>query len=208
MLPLILDLTGRRVVIFGGGPVGARKARYFLGEALVTVVSRSFADEIRSMDVERVELDVGTASDLHLKNLLGGAFLVVAAIGDPALNNRILGIARQAGIPCNTASGDRGDVIIPSVGRGRGHLVAVTTFGRSPAVARFIRERVSKDAEITDRMIDLQDRAREALRSLEPSQERRAAILQEILADRAAWEILSRDRGSGWEYVRRRYLHG
>ncbi|HVN66155.1 MAG TPA: bifunctional precorrin-2 dehydrogenase/sirohydrochlorin ferrochelatase [Methanomicrobiales archaeon] len=208
MLPLILDLTGRRVVIFGGGPVGARKARYFLGECKVTVVSRSFSGEIHGMDVERAAVDLGSASDQHLKNLMEGAFLVVAAIGDPALNNRILRIAREAGIPCDTVSGEQGDVIIPAVCSGRHHLVAVTTFGRSPATARYLRERFSGDAERTDQMIELQERAREALKGLEPSQERRAAILHEILADRAAWEILSRNRDSAWEYIRRRYLHG
>ena len=208
MIPLILNLTGRRVVIFGGGPVGARKARYFLGECPVTVVSRSFAGEVREMDVGRVELDIGTATDLNLKYLMEGAFLVVAALGDPALNGRILRIARAAGILCNTVSGDPGDVVIPSVGRGKSHLVAVTTFGRSPAMARFIRERFSRDTLLTDQMIELQERAREALRGTEPSQERRSAILRGILDDRAAWEILSRDRDSAWEYVQRRYLHG
>jgi precorrin-2 dehydrogenase/sirohydrochlorin ferrochelatase len=208
MLPLILDLTGRRVVIFGGGPVGARKARYFLGECRVTVISRSFADEVRGLDVEKAELDIATAPDLVLRSFMEGAFLVIAALGEPGLNSRILRIAREAGILCNTASGDPGDVIIPSVEAGRSHLVAVTTFGRSPAMARFIRERISRDAPLTDQMIDLQDRAREALKALEPSQERRAAILWEILNDRAAWEILSRDQDSAWEYVGRRYLHG
>jgi precorrin-2 dehydrogenase/sirohydrochlorin ferrochelatase len=208
MLPLILDLSGRRVVIFGGGPVGARKARYFAKECRVTVVSRSFADDVRGLDVERVELDLGTAPDLHIRNLMEGAFLTIAALGDPVMNSRILRIARERGIFCNTASGDHGDVIIPAVEAGRSHLVAVTTFGRSPAMARFIRERFSRDAPLTDQMIELQDRAREALKGREPSQERRAAILWEILNDRAAWEILSRDRDSAWEYVRRRYLHG
>ena len=208
MLPLILDLSGRRVVIFGGGPVGVRKAWYFQGEPRVTMVSRSFTHEAMDLDAERVELDLSTATDQHLKNLMEGAFLVIAALGDPALNNRVLRIARESGIPCNTASGDRGDVIIPSVEKGRFHLLAVTTFGRSPAMARFVRERFSRDTLLTDQMIELQDRARETLRTIEPSQERRAAILGEILRDRAAWEILSRDRDSAWDYVRRRYLHG
>jgi precorrin-2 dehydrogenase / sirohydrochlorin ferrochelatase len=208
MLPLILDLSGRRVVIFGGGPVGARKARYFLGECQVTVVSRSFSGEILGMDVQRIGTDLGTATDEELKHLMDGAFLVVAALGDPALNTRILRVAREARIPCDTASGEPGDAIIPSVCRGRLHLVAVTTFGRSPATARFIRERFSGDADLTDRMIGLQEETREALKAVEPSQERRAEILLGILRDRAAWEILSRDEGSAREYIRRRYLHG
>jgi precorrin-2 dehydrogenase len=208
MLPLILDLTGRKVVIFGGGPVGARKAAFFRGECRVLVASRSFGREVRGLDVERVKVDLGIASDQDLRNLMEGAFLVIATVQDPALNNRILSLSRALGILCNSASGDPGDVIIPSVWRGKSHAVAVTTFGRSPAMARFIREKVALDAGEIDLMIDLQGRAREALKANESSQERRSAILWEIIHDRAAWEALSRGGDVAWEYVEKRYLHG
>jgi precorrin-2 dehydrogenase/sirohydrochlorin ferrochelatase len=208
MLPLILDLTGRKVVIFGGGPVGARKAAFFQGECLVIVASRSFDRKIREMDVERVEVDLTTASDEDIRNLMEGAVLVIAALRDPALNDRIREISCTMGIFCNSVSGQPGDVLIPSVEKGRSHLVAVTTFGRSPAMARFIREKVSRDASEMDLMIDLQARAREALRAREPSRARRSAILWEIIRDGGAWEALSRGSDAAWEYVGRRYLHG
>jgi precorrin-2 dehydrogenase/sirohydrochlorin ferrochelatase len=208
MLPLILDLTGRKVVIFGGGPVGARKAAYFMGECHVLVASRSFGKEVRGLDVERVKVDLATASDQELKDFMEGAFLVIAAMQDPALNNRILALSRASGILCNSATGDPGDVIIPSVWKGKSHTVAVTTFGRSPAMARYIREKVALDADEIDLMIDLQGRAREALKASEPTQERRSAILWEIIHDPAAWEALSRGGDAAWEYIEGRYLHG
>lgn len=208
MLPLILDLTGRKVVIFGGGPVGARKAGFFQGECRVLVASRSFGKEIRGMEVEQVKMDLGTVSDEDLRNLMDGAFLVIAAVQDPALNNRILSLSRDLGILCNSATGDPGDVIIPSVWRGKSHAVAVTTFGRSPAMARFIREKVALDADKIDLMIDLQARARDVLRARVPSQEKRSGILREIIQDEAAWEALSRGGEAAWEYLEGRYLHG
>ena len=42
MIPLVLDLAEKRVVVFGGGAVGLRKAKYFKDEADVKVVSREF----------------------------------------------------------------------------------------------------------------------------------------------------------------------
>jgi precorrin-2 dehydrogenase/sirohydrochlorin ferrochelatase len=208
MLPLMLDLTGRKIVIFGGGPVGARKAVFFSEECQVLVASRSFGKEVRGLDVERVKVDPGTASDQDLKDLMGGAFLVIAAVKDPLLNNRILALSRELGIHCNSASGDPGDVIIPSVWKGKSHAVAVTTFGRSPAMARYIREKMALDADAIDRMIDLQARVREALKAGEPSQERRAALLWEIVHDEAAWKALSQGGDAAWKYVEGRYLHG
>lgn len=47
MIPLFIDCTGRRIVIFGGGDVAARKAAYFSGNADVTVVSRSLVRHSR-----------------------------------------------------------------------------------------------------------------------------------------------------------------
>jgi hypothetical protein len=41
MIPLFADLTGKRVVIFGGGKVAARKAAFFATEADVDIISRS-----------------------------------------------------------------------------------------------------------------------------------------------------------------------
>jgi precorrin-2 dehydrogenase/sirohydrochlorin ferrochelatase len=208
MLPLILDLSGRKVVIFGGGPVGARKAAFFREECRVTVVSRSFGKAFQGMDVGRVRLDIAKASDRDLGDLVRDAFLVVAALRDMSLNRRILSICRGAGIFCNTASGEPGDALIPSVWRGRSHAVAVTTFGRSPAMARYLREKAGLGAGDIDLMIDLQARAREALKKVERSQERRAAVLWEIIRDPASWEALSRGADAAWEYVEGRYLHG
>jgi precorrin-2 dehydrogenase/sirohydrochlorin ferrochelatase len=208
MLPLILDLTGRKVVIFGGGPVGARKAAFFQGECRVLVASRSFGKEVRGLDVERVKVDLGAASDQDLEELMEGAFLVITAVKDPTLNNRILALSQDLGILCNSASGNPGNVIIPSVWKGRSHTVAVTTFGRSPAMARYIREKVALDAGGIDLMIDLQARAREALKAGEPSQERRSAILWEIIHDETAWKALSQGGDAAWKYVETRYLHG
>ncbi|HTY51803.1 MAG TPA: bifunctional precorrin-2 dehydrogenase/sirohydrochlorin ferrochelatase [Methanomicrobiales archaeon] len=208
MLPLVLDLTGRTVVIFGGGPVGARKAAFFRGECRVTVASRSFGREFRDMGVSMVRMDIANAPDRDLKDLIKGAFLVIAAVRDRALNTRILSLCRKAGVLCNTASGEPGDVIIPSVWKGKSHAVAVTTFGRSPAMARYIREKAQLGAGDIDLMIDLQARAREALKPVERSQARRAAILWEIIRDPAAWKALSKGEEAGWEYVEGRYLHG
>lgn len=42
MIPLVHDLSDETVVVFGGGPVGARKAHRFAREARTVVVSPEF----------------------------------------------------------------------------------------------------------------------------------------------------------------------
>ena len=58
MIPLMIDFSGKRIVIFGGGEVGARKAAYFCEETEVTVVSRSFSPAFNDLTVRRVEMNL------------------------------------------------------------------------------------------------------------------------------------------------------
>ncbi|MGB8821112.1 MAG: NAD(P)-dependent oxidoreductase, partial [Methanoregula sp.] len=105
MIPLFVDCSGRRIVIFGGGEVAARKAACFSGKADVLVVSRSFVPAFDGMGVKRQELELGTVTGRQLAPLLSGAFLVIAALSDPAINNRIGKACKAIGILFNNADG-------------------------------------------------------------------------------------------------------
>jgi precorrin-2 dehydrogenase / sirohydrochlorin ferrochelatase len=207
MIPLFVDCSGRRIVIFGGGKVAARKAAYFSGKADVTVVSRSFVPAFDGLDVKCVELDLETVTGRQIAQLLSGAFLVIAAISNSAINNRIGKASRAIGILFNNADGEPGDVIIPAVTSGENYTIAISTLGASPAISRFIREHIEDDFPALDQMIELQTRLREALRKKEPDQARRTAVLWDVLEDHSVWEALLTDPGLAWDDVQRRYLH-
>jgi precorrin-2 dehydrogenase/sirohydrochlorin ferrochelatase len=207
MIPLFVDCSGRRIVIFGGGEVAARKAAYFSGNADVTVVSRSFVPAFDELDTRRVELDLGEVTGRQLAQLLSGAFLVIGAISDPVINNRIGKACRAIGILFNNADGEPGNVILPAVTGGENYTIAISTRGASPAVSRFIRERIEEDFPALDGMIGLQERLRDALRQSEPDQARRTIILRDVLEDHAIWDALVTDPIMAWDDVRRRYLH-
>lgn len=208
MIPLFVDCSGRRIVIFGGGTVAARKAAYFSGKADIVVVSRSFVPAFDELEVTRQELGLASATDRKLSALIKGAFLVIAAVSDPAINNRIGGLCKAKGILFNNADGDPGDVVLPAVTGGEHYTIAISTHGASPAVARFIREELEDEFPGLDPMIELQEKLREALKKAEPDQARRNAVLRDVLEDHAVWEALMTDRGAAWDDVQKRYLHG
>jgi precorrin-2 dehydrogenase / sirohydrochlorin ferrochelatase len=208
MIPLFVDFYGRRIVIFGGGDVAARKAAYFSGKADVVVVSRSFVPAFDGLEVNRQELDLAKVTGRQLASLLSGAFLVIAAVSDPAINNRIGKACRAIGLLFNNADGEYGNVILPAVAHGENYTIAVSTGGNSPAVSRYIRDKIDDTFPALDDMIALQNRLREVLKVQEDDQEKRSAILTKVLHDPGVWAALESNRSDVWDDVKRRYLHG
>jgi uroporphyrin-III C-methyltransferase/precorrin-2 dehydrogenase/sirohydrochlorin ferrochelatase len=134
VFPIFLKLTGRPVVLVGGGKVAASKLDGLLRVgARVTVV----APEIRA-EIERPDVTLRRrgfeASDLD------GAWFAVAA-ATPAVNRRVASAAEERRVFVNavddppSASAYAGGVLR------RGRLtVAISTNGEAPALAGLIRE--------------------------------------------------------------------
>jgi len=136
-----LDLRGRRCLVVGGGEIGERKARALLQcGAQVTVVSPAVTRGLAALAA------VGRVVDRRRtfrRSDLRGCALVVAATGDPSVDAAVAALGRRARVLVNVV--DRPelcDFILPSVLQ-RGELqIAVSTGGRSPALAREIRRRL------------------------------------------------------------------
>ncbi len=208
MIPLFVDCSGKHIVIFGGGEVASRKAAFFSREADVLVVSRSFSPKISILPVRQTPTDVKSASDDEIMKLISHAFLVIGALPDPALNNRIGEICKKQQILFNNAEGVPGDVIIPSVTGGNNFQLAISTKGSSPAVSRFIREQLELHYPALDEMVALQREMRMQLKQYVSSPARRNAILREILHDRTIWETLQKNPEEARKELEVRYLHG
>jgi precorrin-2 dehydrogenase/sirohydrochlorin ferrochelatase len=207
MIPLLVDFSGRCVLICGGGEVATRKAGFFLPEAEVTVVSRSFASSLVRTGARLVEADLEQLDDDGLRALCSVAFLVVAATSDPALNGRIVRAARAEGVLANSASGSGGDVQLPAVARGKRYVVAVGTGGDSPGMARFLRESIQEAYPRLDEMVALQARLRGRLHEQYPDQQQRSVLLRAVLEDRKIWAALDESEDQAWALVEARYLH-
>src|SRR5215475_5750324 len=92
--PLLLDLTGRRVVVVGGGPVALRRARGLLAAgALVHVVAPHVLPEL-------VSLGVALHRRAYADGDLDGAWLAQACTDDPAVNAAVAAEAERRRVPC------------------------------------------------------------------------------------------------------------
>ena len=135
--PVTLDLTGRRCVVIGQGPLAEEKVRGLLeAGASVAVI----------------------APAAYRRGDLAGAFLVIAASGDPAVNRAVFDEAQAERVLCNAVD-DIGHChfAAPSVLRRGDLVVAVSTGGRSPALAKRLRselaERIGPEYGVLTRLL-------------------------------------------------------
>src|SRR5690349_22159538 len=93
-LPLFLDLTGRRVLVVGGGSVATRRARRAIDAgAVVTVVAPHVTDELAEL-AANVEQRPFAPADVD------GTWLVLACTDEPAVNEAVADAAAAAGVWC------------------------------------------------------------------------------------------------------------
>lgn len=100
-------LTGRRVVLVGGGPVSARRLGRFLSEgASVRVVAPELAAQTRALVVEH---DVEWIPRAFERTDIEDAWLVHTATGDRAVDREVAVVCEQRRVFCiNASDGDRG----------------------------------------------------------------------------------------------------
>ena len=137
--PIVLELTGRRCLVVGGGPVAERKVAARLdAEARVTVVSPCVTAALQAHARTRRILLVARR---YRRRDVAGQALVFVATDDRAVNAAAARDARALGVWVNVADDPpHCDFTLPSILRRRELTVAVSTGGASPALARAIRE--------------------------------------------------------------------
>ncbi len=188
-LPLMLNLRGKEVVIFGGGEVGERKAALFCNYASVTVISREFTPRLSQLSGEG-KLGLVWVKDITEKEIseyLKNAFITIPATNDAGLNEEIAKTASRNGILVNRVD-ERGDVIVPSVIKRGDVIIGISTLGKSPALSKYIRERIEE--VITPefaQMSMLQNELREMLKSRVDDQKKRKEILWNVINDNEVW---------------------
>jgi precorrin-2 dehydrogenase/sirohydrochlorin ferrochelatase len=190
-VPLLIDLKGRRVVIFGGGDVAERKARLFSRGDLV-VVSKDFTPGILRMAsdgiLEIIEADLLSEGGLEIaERALEGAFIAIPATSDQALNSMLEEMARRKGALVNSVDRE-GEVVVPSIIENRSVVLAIST--GIPALSRYIRMRLEREAELYALMADLLSSIRKELKENVEPQSRRRDMLWSVLSDCSIWSCL------------------
>lgn len=137
--PVFLEMTDRPCVVVGGGAVAERKAEGLLAAgAQVTVVSPELTPALAALKQEGRLRHVARA---YREGDLEGYEVAVVATDDGSVNAAVAREGRERGVWVNAVDDPPNcDFIIPSVIRRGDVVIAVSTGGASPALARRLRE--------------------------------------------------------------------
>lgn len=136
--PLFADLQGRRVLVVGGGEVAERKVRLLLDAgARVDVVAPQITEWLATRDT------VSWLAASFDEQDLDGAALVIAATNDAGVNARVAAAARARNVLANVVDdAELSTFIVPAVVDRTPLVVAISTGGAAPVLARLMRERL------------------------------------------------------------------
>jgi uroporphyrin-III C-methyltransferase/precorrin-2 dehydrogenase/sirohydrochlorin ferrochelatase len=140
-LPIFCQLRGRACLLVGGGDVAERKARLLLeAGALVTVNALEFTPQFQAWAQQgMLTLEQGPFSP----SLLDVSWLAIAATDDDAVNQQVSDAAESRRIFCNVVDAPKqASFIMPSIIDRSPLMVAVSSGGTSPVLARLLREKL------------------------------------------------------------------
>jgi len=195
--PIFIGLKEKIALVFGGGRVAERKVETLLEYgALIHIVSKVLTDKLKALvEAGKVQHIGENFRDKHLDN----AFLVFAATDDRKLNHKISKSARKRGLLINAVDQPSDcNFIVPSIVKKGDLLIAISTSGKSPALAKKTRKELEiqfgSEYEI---FLILMGHLRKEVLSMGLSQEENSRIFNEIINS----DILSNIAGNDFEKV-------
>ncbi|MEH6485288.1 MULTISPECIES: siroheme synthase CysG [Pseudomonas] len=190
-LPLFHKLQGRTVLVVGGGEVALRKARLLADAgATLRVVTLTIRDDMRQM-LESVH------GELRLRGYqaddLEGVVLVIAATDDEPLNQLISEQAQARGVPVNVVDAPKlCSVIFPAIVDRSPLIVAVSSGGDAPVLARLMRAKIETWIPATyGHLAGLAKQFRAQVKSLFPNVQQRRVFWEDVFQGQVAESVFA-----------------
>ncbi len=201
--PVCLNLAGTRCLVVGGGPVAERKIEGLLPcGGRIVVVSPRVTAAIRTWALEEGRLE--WRPRVFRRGDTTGAFLVIAATGRWDIDETVAREAARHGVLVNVVDGPGlCRFTVPSVLRRGSLCVAVSTNGKSPTLARLVRQQL--EGVLGEDNVGLHEvvaQVRTRLRATVPDPAERRAILERLLAGDLPRLVREGDEAKVQEYVR------
>lgn len=176
--PFYIDIENKNCVVVGGGVVALRKIEKLLPfKPCITVVAPKICDKI--MKMTEVEICKREFDDADIDN----AFMVISAADDSQLNSHIFELCKEKNILINTVDDkEKCGFIFPALIKRSNINVSISTSGKSPLYARFLRERIEKLFDNNcDETVDILNKYRQMIKNEIKSEKKRKKAFERIL---------------------------
>jgi len=191
-----LKVKGKYVVVVGAGSEGYRKTLDFVeADAKILVVSKEFSEGIEAL-CKSGKISLRTEEVKDAQEFVGSfepkPDLLVAVTDNHELNAQLIKNAKDAG--CMVYAPDNpsvSDFILPAVAKIDDVQIAISTSGKSPAMASVLRQRVEKIITSEDLLqIKLQSCLRDMLKGQIADQKVRRQLLYQVMEDEQVQGLL------------------
>ena len=198
-----LNLVDKHVMVIGGGTEGSRKIRGLLGQnCKITVISNRLNRYLRSLEKQgKIEIVKIKLKDASILDNYENQFLVLAATSDRSLNRKLVEKGRSMGSFVYAADDPQfSDFSYTSIINIEGILqVAISTYGKSPIMARKLRIKLERILHRIIRKSDientkLQEFARLAAKNRLKTTEKRKQFLYFLISDKNIQNLINENR--------------
>lgn len=187
-MPLLLNLENKKIIIFGGGKVGFRKAKIFFKFSNITVISKEFINDFNELNVKKIKKEI---TKEVISNYIKDAFIVIPATDNYEINEMITEISKMQKKLVNRVDEKIEDLIVPSIIFKDDLTIAISTSGKSPMLSKFLRKEIENFLSVEHfLMLKLQTKLRDYLKKNINNQKEREKILRDIIKDKEIWGLL------------------
>ncbi len=176
--PFYIDIENKKCVVVGGGVVALRKIEKILPfKPKITVVAPEICNEITEIDGLEIHKRKFLDSDIN------DAFTVIAATDNNELNAYIFKLCQEKNILINTVDDkEKCGFIFPALVKKENVTIGISTEGKSPIYARFLREKIENALdENVDRAINILSSVRNLIKREIDTEEKRKLAFEQIL---------------------------
>lgn len=175
--PFFVDVENQNCLVVGGGVVALRKIEKLLPfNPNITVVSPKVHKEILSIKNINIIKRKFDFNDLKEKSF------VITATDDKTLNKEIYNSCEENNIPVNTVDDkDNCSFIFPALARNNGVTVAISTSGKSPLYAKYLRKKIENLIQDSESIVDNLSKYREKIKNEISLEENRKVAFEKLL---------------------------
>lgn len=187
--PFFVDVENQNCLVVGGGVVALRKIEKLLPfNPNITVVSPKVHKEILSIENINIIKRKFDFNDLKEKSF------VITATDDKVLNKEIYNFCKENNIPVNTVDDkDNCSFIFPALARNNGVTVAISTSGKSPLYAKYLRKKIENLIQDSESIVDNLSKYREKIKNEISLEENRKVAFEKLLEHSLSNESITDD---------------